>query len=69
MLLDQAHRGLGYSFGHPACPDLEHPAKLVELLKPERIGIHLSEELQLHPEQSTDSLVANHPETKYVNAS
>ena len=44
-----------YSFGYPACPDLEDRAKLVELLEPERIGVELSEEFQLHPEQSTDA--------------
>jgi 5-methyltetrahydrofolate--homocysteine methyltransferase len=68
MLRDQTYRGSRYSFGYPACLDLEDRAKLVELLKPERIGVHLSEELQLHPEQSTDALVV-HPEAKYFNAS
>jgi 5-methyltetrahydrofolate--homocysteine methyltransferase len=69
MVRDQAYRGSRYSFGYPARPDLEDRAKLVELLKPERIGVHLSEELQLHPEQSTDALVVHHPEAKYFNAS
>jgi cobalamin-dependent methionine synthase I len=69
MVRDQAYRGSRYSVGYPACPDLEDRAKLVELLKPERIGVHLSEELQLHPEQSTDALVVHHPEAKYLNAS
>ncbi|MEI8412067.1 MULTISPECIES: methionine synthase [unclassified Kribbella] len=69
MLRDQAYRGSRYSFGYPACPDLEDREKLVRLLKPERIGVHLSEELQLHPEQSTDALVVHHPEAKYFNAS
>nr|MBA3265883.1 methionine synthase [Nocardioidaceae bacterium] len=64
----QKYRGSRYSFGYPACPDLEHRVQLVELLKPERIGVHLSEELQLHPEQSTDALVVHHPEAKYFNA-
>jgi len=64
----QGYRGSRYSFGYPACPDLEDRAKVVELLKPERIGVTLSEELQLHPEQSTDALIAHHPEAKYFNA-
>jgi 5-methyltetrahydrofolate--homocysteine methyltransferase len=68
MIRDQAYRGSRYSFGYPACPDLEDRAKLVSLLRPERIGVELSEELQLHPEQSTDALVVHHPEAKYFNA-
>ncbi|HEY3005945.1 MAG TPA: vitamin B12 dependent-methionine synthase activation domain-containing protein, partial [Kribbellaceae bacterium] len=69
MLRDQAYRGSRYSFGYPACPDLEDRAKVVDLLEPERIGVQLSEELQLHPEQSTDALIVHHPEAKYFNAS
>ena len=65
---DQAYRGSRYSFGYPACPDLEDRAKLVALLDPSRIGVELSEELQLHPEQSTDAIVVHHPEAKYFNA-
>ena len=65
---DQDYRGSRYSFGYPACPDLEDRAKLVALLEPERIGVSLSEELQLHPEQSTDAIVVHHPEAKYFNA-
>ena len=68
MIRDQAYRGSRYSFGYPACPDLDDRTKLVSLLKPERIGVELSEELQLHPEQSTDALVVHHPEAKYFNA-
>jgi 5-methyltetrahydrofolate--homocysteine methyltransferase len=64
----QGYRGSRYSFGYPACPDLEDRAKIVELLTPERIGVALSEELQLHPEQSTDALIVHHPEAKYFNA-
>ncbi|MGN6243515.1 MAG: methionine synthase [Motilibacteraceae bacterium] len=64
----QAYRGSRYSLGYPACPDLEDRAKIVELLQPERIGVTLSEELQLHPEQSTDAIVVHHPEAKYFNA-
>jgi 5-methyltetrahydrofolate--homocysteine methyltransferase len=67
-ILGQAYRGSRYSFGYPACPDLSDRATLVRLLEPERIGVTLSEELQLHPEQSTDALVVHHPEAKYFNA-
>jgi 5-methyltetrahydrofolate--homocysteine methyltransferase len=67
-ILRQAYRGSRYSFGYPACPDLADRARLVRLVRPERIGVELSEELQLHPEQSTDALVVHHPEAKYFNA-
>ncbi|ATL67651.1 methionine synthase [Nocardia terpenica] len=62
------YRGARYSFGYGACPDLEDRAKLVSLLESERIGVTLSEELQLHPEQSTDAFVLLHPEAKYFTA-
>ncbi|MFE5290055.1 methionine synthase [Nocardia sp. NPDC056611] len=62
------YRGARYSFGYGACPELEDRAKLVELLDANRIGVILSEELQLHPEQSTDAFVLLHPEAKYFNA-
>ncbi|HJY25392.1 MAG TPA: vitamin B12 dependent-methionine synthase activation domain-containing protein, partial [Actinomycetes bacterium] len=64
----QGYRGSRYSFGYPACPNLEDRAKIVELLRPDRIGVELSEEFQLHPEQSTDALIVHHPEAKYFNA-
>ncbi|MBL8928903.1 MAG: methionine synthase [Kineosporiaceae bacterium] len=67
-ILRQGYRGSRYSFGYPACPDLEDRSTLVALLRPERIGVKLSEELQLHPEQSTDAMVVHHPEAKYFNA-
>ncbi|AJE86620.1 MULTISPECIES: methionine synthase [Streptomyces] len=62
------YRGARFSLGYGACPDLEDRAKIAELLEPERIGVELSEEFQLHPEQSTDALVIHHPEAKYFNA-
>ena len=68
MIRDQAYRGSRYSFGYPACPELDDRRKLVALLRPQRIGVELSEELQLHPEQSTDALIVHHPEAKYFNA-
>ena len=68
-IFDQGYQGSRYSFGYPACPDLEQQIQMCELLEPERIGISLSEEFQLHPEQSTSSIVLHHPEAKYFNAS
>lgn len=67
-ILDQGYRGSRYSFGYPACPDLEQQKQLCELLEPERIGVELSEEFQLHPEQSTSAIIVHHPEAKYFNA-
>ncbi|HKN53785.1 MAG TPA: vitamin B12 dependent-methionine synthase activation domain-containing protein, partial [Amycolatopsis sp.] len=61
------YRGARFSLGYGACPNLEDRAKIVELLDPERIGVKLSEEFQLHPEQSTDAIVCHHPEAKYFN--
>ena len=68
LIAKQGYRGSRYSFGYPACPDLEQQVQLMELLKPERIGVILSEEFQLHPEQSTSAIIAHHPEAKYFNA-
>jgi 5-methyltetrahydrofolate--homocysteine methyltransferase len=68
QIFRQGYRGSRYSFGYPACPDLDDRATIVRLLRPERIGVTLSEELQLHPEQSTDAMVVHHPEAKYFNA-
>ncbi|MFH8795168.1 methionine synthase [Streptomyces sp. NPDC017941] len=62
------YRGARFSLGYGACPDLEDRGKIAELLQPERIGVQLSEEFQLHPEQSTDAIVIHHPEAKYFNA-
>jgi len=67
-ILNVEYQGCRYSFGYPACPDLEDRAKVVTLLRPERIGVELSEEYQLVPEQSTDAIVVHHPEATYFNA-
>jgi len=67
-ILDQGYRGSRYSFGYPACPDLEQQVQLCDLLDPSRIGVELSEEFQLHPEQSTSAIIVHHPEAKYFNA-
>jgi len=66
-LFHQGYQGSRYSFGYPACPDLEEQAKIFELLDPSRIGVELSEEFQLHPEQSTSAIVLHHPQAKYFN--
>ena len=64
----QGYRGSRYSFGYPACPDVSQQVDLVRLLQPERIGVELSPEHQLHPEQSTSAMIVHHPEAKYFNA-
>lgn len=66
-LFHQGYQGSRFSFGYPACPNLEDQTKLFELLKPERIEVELSEEFQLHPEQSTSAIIVHHPEAKYFN--
>ena len=66
-ILKVDYRGCRYSFGYPACPDLEDRAKVVRLLAPERLGVTLSEEFQLAPEQSTDALITFHPEARYFS--
>jgi 5-methyltetrahydrofolate--homocysteine methyltransferase len=67
-LFKQGYRGSRYSFGYAACPDLEARKPLVDLLDAGRIGLELSEEFQLVPEQSTDALIVHHPEATYFNA-
>jgi 5-methyltetrahydrofolate--homocysteine methyltransferase len=66
-LFSQGYQGSRYSFGYPACPNLEDHVKLFELLKPERIGVSLTDEFMLDPEQSTDAIIVHHPEAKYFN--
>jgi 5-methyltetrahydrofolate--homocysteine methyltransferase len=67
-LFRQQHRGGRYSFGYPACPELEDNAKVVDLLEAERIGVTVSEGFQLHPEQTTLAIVCHHPKAKYFVA-
>ena len=67
-LFRQGYRGSRYSFGDPACPDLEARKPLFDLLDAGRIGVTLSEEFQLDPEQSTDAIIVHHPQAKYFNA-
>ena len=66
-LLDLGYRGARFSLGYGACPDLEDRATVVSLLDARRIGVELSEEFQLHPEQSTDAIVVHHPEATYFS--
>ncbi|UCH09281.1 MAG: dihydropteroate synthase, partial [Fidelibacterota bacterium] len=66
-LFRQQYRGSRYSFGYPACPRLEDQAHIFTLLEPERIGIALTEEWQLVPEQSTSALIVHHPAAKYFS--
>ncbi len=66
-LLQQGYRGSRYSFGYPACPNLEDQAQLLTLLGAGRIGVELSDESQLHPEQSTSAIVLHHPKAKYFS--
>jgi 5-methyltetrahydrofolate--homocysteine methyltransferase len=66
-LFHQGYQGSRYSFGYPACPNLEDQTKLFELLQPERIDVELTEEFQLNPEQSTSAIIIHHPQAKYFN--
>jgi 5-methyltetrahydrofolate--homocysteine methyltransferase len=67
-LFKQKYRGGRYSWGYPACPDLEDQAKVAELLEIGRIGVTVSEGFQLHPEQTTSAIIVHHPEAKYFIA-
>jgi len=65
-LFHQKYRGSRYSFGYPACPNLEDQTKLFVLLKPEEnVGVRLTSGFLLEPEQSTSALVVHHPGAKY----
>jgi 5-methyltetrahydrofolate--homocysteine methyltransferase len=64
-LFKQQYRGSRYSWGYPACPELEEQAKVAELLAIDRIGVTLTEECHLVPEQSTSAIIVPHPEAKY----
>jgi 5-methyltetrahydrofolate--homocysteine methyltransferase len=66
-LFHQGYQGSRYSFGYPACPNLEDQTKIFELLEPERIGVELTDEFQLDPEQSTSAIIIHHPQAKYFN--
>ena len=69
QLIEEQYRGIRPAPGYPACPNLEDQAKLFTLLDPGRIGVELSQEFQLDPEQSTSAIIVHHPEAKYFNVS
>jgi 5-methyltetrahydrofolate--homocysteine methyltransferase len=66
-LFRQGYRGSRYSFGYPACPNLEDQVPLLKILSAQNIGVALSEEFMLEPEQSTSALIVHHPQAKYFN--
>ena len=66
-LFRQGYQGSRFSFGYPACPNLEDQAQLFELLDPARIDVELTEEFQLDPEQSTSAIIIHHPEARYFS--
>jgi 5-methyltetrahydrofolate--homocysteine methyltransferase len=66
-MLAQGYRGSRYSFGYPACPKLEDQVPILGLLGAERIGVAISDEFQLHPEQSTSAIVVVNPRAKYFS--
>jgi 5-methyltetrahydrofolate--homocysteine methyltransferase len=68
-LFNQGYQGARFSFGYPACPNLEDHKKLFALLQPERIGVTMTDEYMLNPEQSTDAIIVHHPEARYFNVS
>ncbi len=66
-LFHQGYQGSRFSFGYPACPNLEDQTKLFELIDPSRIDVELTEEFQLDPEQSTSAIIVHHEEAKYFS--
>jgi 5-methyltetrahydrofolate--homocysteine methyltransferase len=66
-LFSQGYQGSRYSFGYSACPNLEDQVKLFALLDGERIGVRLTDEYSLDPEQSTNAIVVHHPDARYFN--
>jgi len=68
VLIHQGYRGGRYSWGYPACPDLEDNLKVADLLGADRIGVAVSEDFQYHPEQTTSALICHHPKAKYFVA-
>ena len=66
--LQSKYRGKRYSFGYPACPNLEDQAKLWALIQPERIGVDLTEGFMMEPEAAVSALVFHHPDAAYFSA-
>jgi 5-methyltetrahydrofolate--homocysteine methyltransferase len=67
-ILAQRYQGSRYSFGYPACPNIQDQYTLLELLEANRVGLHMDESEQLYPEQSTTAIIAYHPAAKYFSA-
>jgi 5-methyltetrahydrofolate--homocysteine methyltransferase len=67
LLFSAKYHGARFSFGYPACPNLEDQSKLFELLQPQDIGVEMTDEFMLSPEQSTSAIIVHHPEAKYFN--
>ena len=67
-VLAQRYQGSRYSFGYPACPNIQDQSTLLELLQADRLGLHMDESEQLYPEQSTTAIVTYHPSAKYFSA-
>jgi 5-methyltetrahydrofolate--homocysteine methyltransferase len=67
-LFQARYRGKRYSFGYPACPDLEQQAELFRLLRPEQIGVQLTDGFMMEPEASVSALVFHHPDAVYFSA-
>ncbi|HEV2360583.1 MAG TPA: vitamin B12 dependent-methionine synthase activation domain-containing protein, partial [Acidimicrobiales bacterium] len=67
-LFRQQYRGGRYSWGYPACPNLEDNAKVADLLDVGRIGVSVSDGFQMHPEQTTSAIICHHPQAKYFVA-
>jgi 5-methyltetrahydrofolate--homocysteine methyltransferase len=63
--VSQQYQGSRYGFGYPACPDLGAHEPVFKLLKPEQIGVTLTENMEMVPEQTTSAIVAHHPQAKY----
>ncbi|MCP1146178.1 methionine synthase [Lysinibacillus endophyticus] len=61
------YQGQRFSFGYPACPNLEDQEKLFKLLKPEQIGVQLTEGFMMEPEASVSAIVFAHPDARYFN--
>ena len=67
-MVRQGYRGSRYSFGYPACPDLEGQRELFRLLRPEDTGLTLTDGDMMDPEASVSALVFHHPDARYFRA-
>ena len=67
LLFSAKYHGCRYSFGYPACPNLEDQTQLMELLQPQEIGVELTEEFMMNPEQTTSAIIVHHPQARYFN--